>query len=285
MPEYEFRRDRLPGMAQRRTRLATSTEVGAAEGSRSVRRALDIFELMLARGKPVSVAEIVAALHIPKSTTYTLVRTLSDAGYVDGAARSGGLVLGRKLFELGMAYRSQVDLLKEAAPIVEALRDATGETVQLSVLDDMMMLVLLKEEGSQSIRIISRIGSRVPVNWAAAGRLLASDFDDQPLRELLLQTVKQSPTRRATVDIDKLIAQIRRFRREGYGIEMNEANDHAGCVAAPVIDLSGRCVAAISVVVPAQRLGRDNRKRLIDAVRDAAARLSHRLGGVRDALS
>lgn len=141
-----------------------------------------------------------------------------------------------------------------------------------------MMLVLVKEEGSQSIRIISRIGSRVPVNWAAAGRLLVSDLDDQALEQLLRRTVQQSPTKRAIVDVDKLIPQIRRFRQQGYAIEINEANGHAGCVAAPVIDLSGRCVAAISVVVPEQRLGRDNRKRLIASVRDAASRLSRRLG-------
>jgi IclR family KDG regulon transcriptional repressor len=60
---------------------------------------------------------------------------------------------------------------------------------------------------------------------------------------------------------------------------VNEANAHAGCVAAPVIDAKGRCIAAISVAVPEQRLARDNRDRLIAAVRQAAARLSKRLGG------
>jgi IclR family transcriptional regulator, KDG regulon repressor len=265
-------------MARRKMKLAAAAEDDAATGSRSVRRALDIFELMLERGEPLTVAEIVAALRIPKSTAYELVRTLSDAGYIGRTGQGNGLFLGRKLFELGMAYRSQIDLLKEGSQIVEELRDATGETVQLSVLENTMMLVLVKEEGSQSIRIISRIGSRVPVNWAAAGRLLVSDLDDPALKELLRRTVKQSPTKRAIVDVDKLIPQIRRFRRQGYAIEINEANEHAGCVAAPVIDLSGRCVAAISVVVPEQRLGRDNRKRLIESVRDAANRLSRRLG-------
>jgi len=250
----------------------------ASVGSRSVRRALDIFELMLERGEPLSVAEIVEALRIPKSTAYELIRTLADGGYIGRMGHGSGQFLGRKLFELGMAYRSQIDLLKEGSQIVEELRDATGETVQLSVLENAMMLVLVKEEGSQSIRIISRIGSRVPVNWAAAGRLLVSDLDDKALRDLLQHTVKPSPTKRATMNVDKLIQQIRQFRLQGYGIEINEANDHAGCVAAPVIDASGRCVAAISIVVPELRLGRENRKRLIASVRDAANRLSLRLG-------
>lgn len=247
-------------------------------GSRSVRRTLDIFEMMMARGGPASMTDIIGTLGIPKSTAYELVNTLTAAGYLAPSGR-GGLFLGRKLFELGMAYRSQVDLLKDGSTVVEALRDATGETVQLSILDDEMMLVLMKEEGIKPLRIISQIGSRVPVNWAASGRLLVSDLDDAALRALLRRTVRPSPTGRATTDIEALVAEIRRFRRRGYATEVNETNEDAGCVAAPIIDSSGRCIAAMSVVVPVQRLTRDNRERLVDTVRKAADELSHRLGG------
>jgi DNA-binding IclR family transcriptional regulator len=232
---------------------------------------------MLGTGEPLTVALLVTELGIPKSTAYELVRTLSEGGYIERMGRGGGLFLGRKLFELGMAYRSKIDLLKEGGQVVEELCDATGETIQISVLENMMMLVLIKEEGSEPLRIISRIGSRVPVNWAAAGRLLVLDLDDAALRNLLRLSVKQSPTKRAITNIDKLIAQIRRFRRRGYAIEINEANGHAGSVAAPIIDASGRCIAAISVVAPEQRLGRENRTHLIAAVCDAADRLSRRL--------
>jgi DNA-binding IclR family transcriptional regulator len=75
---------------------------------------------------------------------------------------------------------------------------------------------------------------------------------------------------------------VRKFRRQGYAIEVNETNEHAGCVAAPVIDMSGRCVAAISIVAPEQRLGKANRETLIAAVRQAAGRLSSRLGAPSD---
>lgn len=247
-------------------------------GSRSVRRALEILEFLLQRGEPATVAGIVAALQIPKSTAYELVRTLSESGYLEPARRGAGVYLGRKLFELGMAYRSQVDLLRDGSQIVEELRDATGETVQLSVLENDMMLVLLKEEGSHPIRIISRVGSRVPVNWAAAGRLLVSDLDDAALGALLERSVRQSPTGRSLTDVPKLIQQIRKFRKQGYATELNETNEHAGCVAAPVIDGSGRCIAAISIVAPEHRLGKANREALIRKVQEAAAKLSSRLG-------
>ena len=247
------------------------------EGGRSARRVLAIFELMLQRGEPVTVAEVVRALRIPKSTAYELVRTLTAAGYLE---RNGTATyfLGRKLFELGMAYRSQMDLLKEGGKVVEELRDETGETVQLSVLENNVMLVLVKEESSKPIRIISRVGSRVPVNWAAAGRLLVSDLSASELKPLLQRIAEPSPTGRAPTDPDELVRQIKRFRTQGFGFELNEANEHAGCVAAPVTDVSGKCVAAISIVAPEQRLQRQHREVLIDAVRRAADKLSRRLG-------
>ena len=246
-------------------------------GSRSVRRALDILELMLQRDEPVTVAQIVSELSIPKSTAYELVRTLSEGDYLAPSGRGSGLFLGRKLFELGMAYRSHVDLLKDGSRIAEQLRDETGETVQLSVLDDDLMMVLLKEEGVRALRIISQVGSRVPVNWAAAGRLLVSDMDDEALAALLKKTVRPSPTGRAPTDVEKLVAQIRKFRKQGYATELNETNEHAGCVAAPVIDASGRCIAALSVAAPEQRLAKSNRDYLIEQVMNAARNLSQRL--------
>jgi IclR family KDG regulon transcriptional repressor len=258
-----------------------SSEAAAEEentGSRSVRRALDIFELMLQRGEPITVAQIVSELSIPKSTTYELVRTLSEGDYLAPSGRGSGLFLGRKLFELGMAYRSHVDLLKDGSRIAEQLRDETGETVQLSVLDNDLMMVLLKEEGVRPLRIISQVGSRVPVNWAAAGRLLVSDMDDKALTVLLTATNRQSPTGRAITDVKKLITQIRKFRKQGYATELNEANEHAGCVAAPVVNAAGRCIAALSVVAPEQRLVKANRDYLIERVMNAAENLSHRLG-------
>ena len=277
MLEFNGMKQDVKARPRRKTVAQSSPLSEDVGGSRSVRRALEIFEFLLQLGTPTTIGEIVSALQIPKSTAYELVRTLSDSGYLE-PSRRGGIFLGRKLFELGMAYRAQVDLLRDGSQIVEELRNACGDTVQLSVLENDMMLVLLKEEGSHPVRIISRVGSRVPVNWAASGRLLVSDLDDDALTSLLGKSVRQSPTGRASTDIPKLIQQVRKFRKQGYATELNETNEHAGCVAAPVIDGSGKCIAAISIVVPEHRL-KQNRGELTRHVRAAAAQLSQRLGG------
>ena len=77
------------------SQAAANEEKEDAGGSRSLRRALDILELMLARGDALSVADIVAELGIPKSTAYELVRSLGDGGYLERSGKGGGLFLGR----------------------------------------------------------------------------------------------------------------------------------------------------------------------------------------------
>ncbi len=271
-------RNSVPQVEASRSSSKDSSEGHDERGSsRSLHRALEILEYLLKRGEPATVTQLINDLSIPKSTAYEIVRTLIEGGILSAPGRGGGLFLGRRLYDFGMAYRAKDDLLREGAQIVEAVRDETGETVQLSVLEDDLLLVLLKQEGIRPLRIISNAGSRVPVNWAAAGRLLVSDMDDAALTRLLGATVRQSPTGQAETDIPRLIAQIRRFRRLGHAFELNEANEHAGCVAAPVLDRSGKVIAALSVAAPEPRLTRAGRALLVAAVVRAAEELARRL--------
>ena len=259
------------------SRTPAHEKPAAESGSRGIRRIIAVLDLLLRRDEPASVAEIARSLSIPRSTAYGIVNVLAEARYLDRRGNGSRYFLGPKLFELGMAYGTKIDLITEGASIVKDLRDDTGETVQMSVLESDMLLVLLKEEGSRPVRIISRVGSRVPVNWAAGGRLIVSDLDDDSLRKLLRSTVRPSPTGKASTDVEYLMRQVRRFRQRGYSVEIGETNEHAGCVAAPVFDASGRCTAAISIAAPEQRL-KANRRRLIQAACAAARQLSYRLG-------
>lgn len=256
-------------MTDQRTPGATPSGAGA----RSLRRAVAMLTLIHRRGQAQSVADMAAALSIPKSTAYDIVNAMLDEGLVTPADGTR-FALGHRLHELGAGYRAQVDILREGSRIVRALRDETGETVQLSAMEGPLMHVLLKEEGFRAVRIISNTGSRVPVNWAAAGRLLVSDLDDSGLRRLLTATVTPSPTGRAETDVGRLVSQIRAARTAGHASEIGETNEHAGCVAAPVLDAGGKVIAALSIAAPEQRLNSPDRMMLVAAVRRAAAELS-----------
>lgn len=248
-----------------------------ASSARSLERGLAILDLLRAQG-PLRIAEIAQSLRIPRSSAYEIVGLLQRQRYLERMLDGQRYRLGVALHLLGMCYRDSVDLAKLGSATVDALRDETEETVQLCTLDGDQLLVLHKADGRRPIRIISHVGTRVPVNWAASGRLLVSDLDDEALRSFLERTARPSPNGAAAVDVPQLMRQIRSFRKRGWSLEINETNAHVGCVAAPIQDAEGHCIATLSIVAPEHRLRSSDLKGLVESVRRAAHRLSARLG-------
>jgi DNA-binding IclR family transcriptional regulator len=247
--------------------------------SNSVLRVTALLDIFLLKVEPLSVQMIVQESGLSRTTVYEIIRSLVAGEYLEKRGKPGHFFLGRRLYELGMAYRDQVNVLKEGHELIEKLRNECNETAQLSVLDEDKILVLLKSESDQSVTIISKIGSRIPVNWAASGRLLISNLTDDELRKKLPHMIEPSPTGKAPTDIEILIREIREARESGYALQIRQSNPHTGAVSAPVFDSTNKCIATVSVVVPDHRLKRQHQRPLIDAVVRAAANLSRRLGG------
>jgi DNA-binding IclR family transcriptional regulator len=262
-------------MKSRSSRKGARLQLGAT--SRSVERVIAILDYLHLTGTSVSIAELCRTLHIPRSSAYQIVRPLVAGGLIERVGLAGGIALGRRLYEFGLAYGARSRLMQVALPMVDALRDQTGETAQLTVLDREEVLVVLKAEGREPIHVATRLGLRVPVNWSAAGRLLVSDLAGPELRRRLPRLVIPSPSGKATTDIAALIAEVRAARHNGIAIQLNQSTQNIGAMAAPVFDGDGRCIAAVSVLVPAHRLQGAHRRALRAAVVTAAGKVSARL--------
>lgn len=237
----------------------------------SLERGIRILQLIEQRDSPIRLADAVTELGIPRSSAYAILRTMTAAGLLD--RDEGAYTVGRRLYVLGSRYRSRTHLLRVARPILDRLRDDTGETAQLSVLDDGMVLTLLIAEGRQPIAVASHVGARIPVNWAAAGRLLLSAYDDDELAALLPALVQASPTGRAPTAPETLLEEVRLARRRGWAVQLRQSDPRTGAVAAPIIE-AGRCIATFAVVAPQHRLSGAERSAVLAAVRGAAERAS-----------
>lgn len=262
-------------MKTRRTNNRTCLLQKAA--SLSVVRAIAILDHLHRAGPSVSVAKLCRTLRIPRSSAYQIVEPLVAAGLVERTGVAGGIALGRRLYEFGLAYGDRWLLLQEAPPVVNTLRDETGETAQLTVLDRDEVLVVFKAESNEAIHVATRLGLRVPINWSAAGRLLLSDLTGPELRQRLPDLVKPSPLGKATTDVGALVREIQAARRNGVAIQLNQSIQNIGAIAAPIIDGAGRCIAVISILVPVHRLRSTRRRVLAAPVIRAARQVSARL--------
>ncbi|MGW3809296.1 IclR family transcriptional regulator [Micromonospora sp. NPDC005113] len=240
-------------------------------------RGLQILEHIALQETPVKVAEMAASLGIPRSAAYELVHTLKSRGYItqDG---DGLVSLGSRLFALGSRYGQTLDLTHVAQEIASQVRNLSNETVQVGTLDGRHVLYIARADPSRMVRLVSAVGRRLPAHATAIGKAMLAQLDPAELDARIAGVELEPFTPQSITDHDRLRAVLADVRREGVARDDRESNPEVRCVAAPVLDASNHCVAAISISVPTERMTEDHALELTGVVREAAAEFSARLG-------
>jgi IclR family transcriptional regulator, acetate operon repressor len=219
----------------------------------------------------LTLAELARRAGIPKPTAHRLLAELATWNVVERTP--GGHRLGMRLFELGQLAPQQRGLREAAAPFLADLFEATHETVHLAVPDGVDVVYVQKLPGRHGPRIDSRIGGRMPAYCTGVGKALLAFGPPERLAEVLAAgLVRRTP--RTVVAPGLLRQELDRVRACGVAEEHEESTVGIACTAAPVMDASGRAVAAISITGWANRM---DTARLAPAVRTAALGLSRAL--------
>ncbi len=245
---------------------------------RSVAKALMILDMLALAHREMSLGEIAKKLEAPKSTVHGLLSTLCECGYVEQSPLDGCYRLGVHLFELGMAVADNWDVRKIAAPYIERLLSEMQETVHLVVLDNGEVLYIDKRESNQSLRIVSKVGARLPAHCTGVGKVLLAYLPPAEVKKIIETKGLCKYTRNTITDPNLLEKELQKVRRQGYAIDNEEIMDGLRCVAAPIRDHKGDVCAAISISGPAVRLDEDRLPIAIDRVTKTADEISAALG-------
>lgn len=212
-------------------------------------RILDLIEFISARDSGVSLADVVSALQIPKSSALMLINTLVIKRYVERDAN------GR--YRLDELYRSVGDdwvggrlaiLRKLARPMMRELADAVQETVVIGILTHAFeMMVVEKVRSPREVRYDIQAGAPYPAYCTAIGRVILG-FSDPALVEHYLRTTPMAKCTPHTIVDPEAIRQIlSEVRTQGYAINIEEHIEGASSIAAPLLDESGQVVGALNV--------------------------------------
>jgi DNA-binding IclR family transcriptional regulator len=253
-----------------------SEQLAHKQASRSVLKALDVLETLVAAPGPMSLSDIARAVDRPLPTVHRLLRTLELRDYVESLHGSYRLTL--KLFDLGTTVASRIDIVAESRPRVEALCNELDETINVSVRSGTSAVYVLKVESPRSVRLISQLGMHVPLHCTAMGKVLLA-YLDEAQREEVLESLELLPrTDHTIVARDALEAELDRVAGRGWAVDAQEFDYGLICVAAPIFDHTGRVTAAISAAGPEARMPEDRLPEVGASVASAAADISRRLG-------
>ena len=151
------------------------------EQHRATSRILDLLELLSgANGAGYTLTELSQALHIPKSSLFSIIHTLEERRYVHCDKHYS---IGISAYVLGASFPAEQSLAV-LHRVMEEVVARCRETCQLGVLDQGNILYLEKVDSPQAIRLISRVGDRLPANATALGKALLSGLSDEEVRTL-----------------------------------------------------------------------------------------------------
>ena len=213
----------------------------------------------LAEVGPLSLAGLVEATGLSRPTAHRLAAAL-EAHRLVGRDGAGRYRLGLRLLGWAGAVSTELGLVEAARPLLEALRDETGESAQLFVRDGDSRVCVAASERPAGLRDTVPVGAVLPIDRGSGGKVLLAWGPDAG--------------RFPGVEGDELEA----VRRRGWAASVAEREEGVCSVSAPVLDPGGRIHAALGVSGPVNRLGRQPGRRLAAPVVAAARELERRAG-------
>jgi DNA-binding IclR family transcriptional regulator len=201
----------------------------------AVDRAMRILALMESQPQECfTVSDIARNLGIPKSTTFNICGALSE-GQLLRRSRDG-FKLGRRLVQLGSAYVSSINIVREFYDVSRMAPMDLRATIQMGALDEDFHVVYLAHQDCNSglrLGLGGGIGRRVPANCSACGKALLANLRPQELDRRLDET-PQLPklTRKSIISRAKLLKAVADARESGYATDDEETLNGLCCVAA-----------------------------------------------------
>ena len=225
----------------------------------------------------LSLGELAAALGTTRSALFRVTYTLTRLGFLAQNSARQTFSLGPAVLRLGIGYLATRGLVEAALPLLEALRDTTGWSAHLGVLEGRHVVYLLRLPARPGAAGIVQVGSRLPAHATAMGRVLLAGLAVAALAELYRDAAiaRIGPNTPAT--LAGLIAQARRDGKRGHVLHHGDFESGMASIAAPVRDAAGATVAAINITAPVDQAG--PRAARLAALQATAAEFATALGG------
>jgi len=216
-------------------------------------------------------------LGLPKSSCHLLIATLCRLGAIH-MQPDRGYVLGLRLFELGTLAANQRHIEQEALPYLRKLSHEVQLTCHLGVREGLKAVYLAKVDCEREIMVNTWVGKRLSLTSSSLGKVLLAWLPEAELDDILshLDWIRKCPN--TITDPITFKAHLADVRARGWAFDDQEDIQNLRCVAAPVMNLQGHVIAALSVVGTVLDLDISRFEELAPQICAVATAISHDLG-------
>ncbi len=205
----------------------------------------------LARHGAQRLSDLAREFALPKSNIHRLLQSLAEEGFVEQEENTGRYLASMKVYELGAMIANRNPVRRAAAPFVQQLHQATGETVALAILTDTDIVYIDRILSPNPLRGSLREGFRVPAAFTAAGKvMLAHHPDGDALLDRILSGVPEA------IDLvrEDIFEEFETIRRQGYAVSRGGWTRGINSIACVICEREAIPTAALALVVPTERM-------------------------------
>ncbi|MHB8347521.1 MAG: IclR family transcriptional regulator [Acidiferrobacterales bacterium] len=250
----------------------TQSESGSIQ---VIDRLTALLEALARNREAVSLKVLAADTGLHPSTAFRILASAVENGLV---VRDGNRYrLGIRLLQLGSCVALHRDLRREARPLMDALRDQIGETVNLTVRQGDEVVYLERALPERMMRVEQRIGSHAPLHVTAVGKLMLGESGETACRDYARRTGLPGYTRYSFTDEEQLVQHVSSCVNAGFAYDDEEAETGVGCIGVLVHGDAGQIVAGLSISAPIER----RRGEWAPLLKQMAQRLMDQLGPVK----
>ncbi|CDM25174.1 Transcriptional regulator, IclR family [Castellaniella defragrans 65Phen] len=219
-------------------------------GIQVISRAAAILRILQRHPEGLSLGEIGKLVGLPRSTVQRIVDALDQENLLIASSPTMGVRLGPALLSLAAATR--FDIADVARGTLEALAKETGETVDLSLLDQDKAVFIDQIASSHRLVAVSAVGASFPLHSAANGKSMLALLSPQELARLKKRISLGRHTPNTLTTWDALERELAGIRATGIAFDREE-NSEGICAVAMAFRCRGDEIAALSIPVPTQR--------------------------------
>jgi DNA-binding IclR family transcriptional regulator len=238
----------------------------------AVHKAFQLLELVSKSDQGIGISEMAKALGLSKGTTSGLTQALLKLKVLNQSPIGKKYFLGPAMVELSLSAWNYLKLNKTAQPILEDLRDLTGETVFLGARSRDRSFIIATAEANKPIKITSPAGTTIPLLAGATGKAFLSLMADEQSADLIKRHGLPQFTPRSITNEVQYMAELQRVRERGYALDNEEYMPGVSAIAVSLGNLRGLPLA-VWVVGFANTIGTDRIHRMAQQVQQLAEKL------------
>lgn len=212
----------------------------------SIQKSLEIIEILGKHPRGVSLAKLSEETDLNKSSVHHILSTLIPYEYVTQDPETKKYSLGFKFLQMGHIAIENIDLRKIAHKHLLPLQGDCNETVQLAILRNGKVIYIDKIDKPDGLSIASYVGLSTDAHATGAGKALLSALTPQKIKQIYKSRALKAYSKNTITNIDKLLAELGRIRKQGYALDDEEYYEGVRSVAAPV-RAGGEIVASITI--------------------------------------